>query len=94
VSPYVFRLHPYSHVKTQQWNLVYVPYCTGDIYVGDSVQVYTGSRRRRAAARLAPQRRAQRVAVLAWLKNHLPRPTQMLTAGCSAGSIGALADYD
>ena len=34
------------------------------------------------------------LAVLAWLKNHLPRPTQMLTAGCSAGSIGALADYE
>ena len=40
MSPYVFRVHPYSHVETQQWNLVYVPYCTGDIYVGDSVQIY------------------------------------------------------
>jgi len=94
VSPYVFRAHPYSHVKTQQWNLVYVPYCTGDIYVGDSVQVYEDP-----SGALPPlvwhHNGARNVlAVLAWLKNHLPRPSQMLTAGCSAGSIGALAGYD
>jgi len=94
VSPYIFRLHPYDRVKTQDWNLVYVPYCTGDIYVGDAVQVYEDP------AGIEPplvwhHNGARNVlAVLAWLRDNLPRPTQMLTAGCSAGSIGALAGYD
>ena len=34
------RLHPWTRVKTQNWNMVYVPYCTGDIYSGDKVAVY------------------------------------------------------
>jgi hypothetical protein len=94
VSPYVFRAHPYSHVKTQQWNLVYVPYCTGDIYVGDSVQVYEDPSGVEPPLVWHHNGARNVLAVLAWLKNHLPRPTQMLTAGCSAGSIGALAGYD
>jgi hypothetical protein len=32
-------------------------------------------------------------AVEAWLKNHLPRPTQMLSTGCSAGGTGSLNNY-
>src|SRR5690606_12100748 len=32
VSPLVVRLHPWTRTKTQNWNMVYVPYCTGDIY--------------------------------------------------------------
>jgi hypothetical protein len=32
-------------------------------------------------------------AVIAWLRNNLPRPTQMLSTGCSAGGIGSLNNY-
>jgi hypothetical protein len=81
-------------VKTQQWNIVYVPYCTGDIYVGDSVQIYEDPAGVEAPLVWHHNGARNVLAVLAWLKNHLPRPTQMLAAGCSAGSIGALADYE
>jgi hypothetical protein len=94
VSPFVFREHPYSRVKTQQWNMVYVPYCTGDIYVGDSVQIYEDPAGVEPPLVWHHNGARNVLAVLAWLKNHLPRPTQMLAAGCSAGSIGALADYE
>ncbi|HJS36043.1 MAG TPA: pectin acetylesterase-family hydrolase, partial [Pseudoxanthomonas sp.] len=40
VSPFVTRVSPFDGVKTQGWNMVYVPYCTGDIYSGDRVAVY------------------------------------------------------
>lgn len=94
VSPYVFRLHPYSRVKTQDWNMVYVPYCTGDIYVGDSVQIYEDPDGVQEPLVWHHNGARNVLAVIAWLRNNLPRSTQLLTAGCSAGSIGALADYD
>ncbi|MGH7289335.1 MAG: pectin acetylesterase-family hydrolase [Myxococcota bacterium] len=94
VSPYVFRAHPYSRVKTQDWNMVYVPYCTGDIYVGDTVQVYADPAGVEPPLIWHHNGARNVLAVLAWLKDNLPRPTQMLTAGCSAGSIGALAGYE
>jgi hypothetical protein len=31
--------------------------------------------------------------VVAWLRDHLPRSTQMLSTGCSAGGIGSLDNY-
>ena len=40
VSPFVTRISPFDAVKTQRWNMVYVPYCTGDIYSGDKVAIY------------------------------------------------------
>ena len=36
-SPFVFRLHPWSRNKVQDWTLVYIPYCTGDIYGGGGI---------------------------------------------------------
>jgi hypothetical protein len=94
VSPFVVRVHPWTRVKTQEWNMVYVPYCTGDVYVGDTVQVYEDPEGTQPPLVWHHNGARNTVAVLAWLRDNLPRPTQMLTTGCSAGSIGALADYE
>lgn len=92
-SPLIYTFHPYNRFKTGQWNLVYVPYCTGDIYIGDKTQVYEDP------AGQAPDlvwhhnglRNVQ--AVTSWVKNNLRRPRQLAVGGCSAGSIGALLNY-
>jgi hypothetical protein len=93
VTPFITRVTPFDSVKTQQWNMVYVPYCTGDIYSGDSVAVYedpTG-----AEEPLVWHHNGLRNsrAVVAWLKDNLERPTQMLSTGCSAGGAGSLTNY-
>ncbi|MEO0366411.1 MAG: pectin acetylesterase-family hydrolase [Pseudomonadota bacterium] len=93
VSPFVFRLHPYSRVKTQDWNIVYVPYCTGDVYSGDRTAIYedpTGSE-----PPLVYHHNGMRNtrAVLAWLRQNLPRSGQQLVTGCSAGGAGAFVNY-
>ncbi|MFV8784140.1 pectin acetylesterase-family hydrolase [Microbulbifer sp. SA54] len=93
VSPLIYTHHPYNQFKTGEWNLVYVPYCTGDIYVGDKTEIYTN-----------PDDSSQQLiwhhnglrnvqAVVSWVKNNLQKPRQMVAAGCSAGSIGALLNY-
>lgn len=93
VSPFVVRAHPWSYVKTQNWNMVYLPYCTGDVYSGDKVATYTDPTGQDAPLVWHHNGMRNTRAVIAWLKNHLPRPTQMLSTGCSAGGIGALNNY-
>ncbi|HEX7038179.1 MAG TPA: pectin acetylesterase-family hydrolase [Pseudomonadales bacterium] len=92
VSPLVFRDHPWSRVKTQNWNLVYVPYCTGDIYSGDRVAVYPNPD---GGAPLIWHHNGLRNvrAVLSWIRDNLQRPAQLLSSGCSAGGVGSLVNY-
>ncbi|HKE93467.1 MAG TPA: pectin acetylesterase-family hydrolase [Povalibacter sp.] len=93
VSPFIVRLHPWTFVKTQNWNMVYVPYCTGDVYGGDRVAVYSDPGGQNPPLVWYHNGLRNVRAVIAWLKNNLPRPTQMLSTGCSAGGIGSLDNY-
>ncbi|MFP6799293.1 MAG: pectin acetylesterase-family hydrolase [Pseudomonas sp.] len=93
VSPFVVRLHPWTRVKTQNWNMVYVPYCTGDIYSGDKVAIYEDPQSQKAPLIWHHNGLRNMRAVVGWLKDNLPRPTQMLTTGCSAGGAGSLTNY-
>ncbi|TQV87202.1 pectin acetylesterase-family hydrolase [Aliikangiella coralliicola] len=93
VSPLVFRLHPWTSVKSQNWNMVYVPYCTGDTYTGDKVALYEDPSGENEPLVWHHNGVKNMRAVIAWLKNNLQRPAQMLVSGCSAGSTGTLANY-
>lgn len=93
VSPFVTRVSPFDSVKTQKWNMVYVPYCTGDLYSGDRVAVYTDPQAVNAPLVWHHNGMRNTRAVVSWLKDNLPRPTQMLSTGCSAGGAGSLTNY-
>lgn len=93
VSPLIYTHHPYNQFKTGEWNLVYVPYCTGDIYVGDKTEVYTDASGNNAPLIWHHNGLRNVQAVVSWVKNNLKKPKQMAVAGCSAGSIGALLNY-
>lgn len=75
------------------WNIVFVPYCTGDVHIGDRDAVYedpTG-----AAPPLSWQHRGYRntQSVIAWMQEQFPRVDRMLVSGCSAGGAGAINNY-
>ncbi|WP_193166374.1 pectin acetylesterase-family hydrolase [Microbulbifer hainanensis] len=93
VSPLIYTHHPYNQFKTGEWNLVYVPYCTGDIYVGDKTEVYTDPTGQNPDLIWHHNGLRNVQAVVSWVKNNLQKPKQMVAAGCSAGSIGALLNY-
>ncbi|MET1076530.1 MAG: pectin acetylesterase-family hydrolase [Pseudomonas sp.] len=93
VSPFVVRLHPWTRVKTQNWNLVYVPYCTGDTYAGDKVAIYPNPQSPQAPLVWHHNGLRNLRAVTGWLKDHLPRPGQLLNTGCSAGGAGSLMHH-
>ena len=93
VSPFVTRISPLDTAKTQNWNMVYIPYCTGDVYSGDRVATYENPKDSEQSLVWHHNGLRNSRAVVAWLKNNLPRPTQMLSTGCSAGGTGSLTNY-
>lgn len=93
VSPLIYTHHPYNQFKTGEWNLVYVPYCTGDIYVGDKTEIYADPSGENSDLVWHHNGLRNVQAVTSWVKNNLQKPKQLVTAGCSAGSIGALLNY-
>ena len=69
------------------FTLVFVPYCTGDVHAGDSVQTYAGTIWRHRGHRNLD-------AALAWIDANLPHPARVVISGSSAGGFGALLGYD
>ncbi|MBI5333605.1 MAG: hypothetical protein HZB72_03290 [Burkholderiales bacterium] len=92
VTPFTARIHPLQAVQTQSWNIVYVPYCTGDVHTGNQVNVYTDAD---PAQPLTYFHRGDKNgrALAAWLKANLPRPEHLLVTGFSAGGVGSTAQY-
>ena len=70
-----------------------MPYCTGDIYSGDKVAVYSDPTGAKPPLVWHHNGTRNTRAVVSWLKDNLPRPTQMLSTGCSAGGAGSLTNY-
>lgn len=92
VTPFSARLNPFQSVRTQSWNMVYLPYCTGDVHTGSKLQVYADANP--AAPRTQFHRGQANVRAAAqWLRSHLGRPNQLLLTGFSAGGVGSTATY-
>lgn len=88
ITPFTARIHPLTSVQTQGWNIVYVPYCTGDVHTGNKVNVYDD------AQPDAPTTYYHRGivngnALANWLAANLSRPSKLLVTGFSAGGAGA-----
>ncbi len=91
-TPFNSRLHPLQHVQTQSWNIVFMPYCTGDVHTGNKTMVYADA----DPSKPLPYQHRGSVnsdAAAAWLKANLPRPEQLLVTGFSAGAAGATSNY-
>jgi hypothetical protein len=73
------------------WNLVFVPYCTGDVHAGDNVTEYKDSN---GVART--YHHVGRANIAAYLKRlgTTFSPEKLVVSGSSAGGFGAAFDYD
>lgn len=71
----------------REFTVVLVPYCTGDLHVGDAVRRYGDD----PGARPVHHHGARNVAaVLRWVEENVAPPRQVVVAGASAGAYGAL----
>lgn len=92
VTPFSSRLNPFQGSRTQSWNQVYLPYCTGDVHTGSALSVYEDANP--AAPRVQYHRGQANVRAAAqWLRSNLGRPGQLLLTGFSAGGVGSTATY-
>lgn len=76
----------------KEWNLVFMPYCTGDVHTGNNEMVYEDPE---GGAPLTYRHHghANVMATVAWLNNQFPNVGKLLVTGCSAGGAGSLINY-
>lgn len=91
-TPLVTRFPLLGKIFTQGWNMVYVPYCTGDVHAGANVVVYNDADPTKP---LTYYHRGYKnaKALGAWMAANMPQPEQLLVTGASAGGVGATANY-
>lgn len=74
----------------RDYTVVYAPYCSGDVHLGDAEQHYpVPAIGDRGASEVNIQHRGwvNASAALAWIRDHIPAPRQIFVTGSSAGSI-------
>jgi hypothetical protein len=69
------------------WTLVFVPYCTGDVHVGESTATHAG-------VSWNHHGRANLEFAIAALTTALPAPAKLAVTGSSAGGFGSLLAFD
>lgn len=92
VTPFTARNDPFQAVPTQSWNIVYMPYCTGDVHSGSKVTVYADANP--AEPRTQYHRGQANIRGAAqWLRSTLGQPQDLLLTGFSAGGVGSTTTY-
>ncbi len=75
----------------KDWNLFFIPYCTGDLHIGNADVVYTNGS---TSTTFHHKGRANTEAFLARIAATVPAPEQVVVTGTSAGGFGAALNYD
>lgn len=85
--------HPANPVA--DWNMVYIPYCTGDIHAGSATRTYTSFGHPLFPNPPGNQFTIQHrgfdnfMVVLDWMRKNFDQPKNVLVTGVSAGGYGA-----
>jgi len=75
------------------WNRVFVPYCTGDIYLGSRVQTYVDPDGVGPDVEFHHMGHQNMLLVIEELNEMFAEVPRMLVSGCSAGGVGSLNNY-
>jgi hypothetical protein len=78
---------------TADWNLVYVPYCTGDVHTGNNVITYEDPEGVGAPIVFQHAGHANVLAISEYLAGQFPMIDRLFVTGCSAGGAGSLINY-
>lgn len=78
---------------TADWNLVYMPYCTGDVHTGNNVIKYKDPNGKEPDLEFHHAGHTNSVAVADYLAKQFPATDRLFVTGCSAGGAGSLINY-
>ena len=78
---------------TQDFNMVYVPYCTGDVHTGNNVITYKDPMGVGADLEFHHAGHTNVLAIADYLRKQFPATDRLFLTGCSAGGAGSLINY-
>jgi hypothetical protein len=98
---YLNLLRRTSDNPAQNYNMVFVSYCTGDVHIGNAVTTYTssgpvdGGSGEGGTGQIVYNHagHANTLAVIDWLKTTFTTVPKLLVTGCSAGGAGSTLSY-
>ncbi len=73
----------------KDWHMVYIPYCTGDLGIGQKDNVYVDDYGGGPSVTIRHRGAVNVQAVLRWLSDNLPSPDEVFVTGASAGSMSS-----
>jgi hypothetical protein len=91
ISPFLQRFDLTS--PTRDWNMVYVPYCTGDVHTGNNVIEYEDETGVEAPVTFHHAGHDNVGKVVEWIDGNFTHIPKMLITGCSAGGAGSITNY-
>jgi hypothetical protein len=77
----------------RDWNVVFVPYCTGDLHTGKNVVSYENPDPSGAPLEFRHDGHRNVERVIEWIAETFTTIPKLLVNGCSAGGAGALTNY-
>jgi Pectinacetylesterase len=86
-------LRPKNPIATNGWDVVYMPYCTGDVHVGNNVVTYTDPTGQNPPIVFRHVGFNNTVAALNFLHTRFPSINKLLITGFSAGGVASSAVY-
>ncbi|WP_437927036.1 pectin acetylesterase-family hydrolase [Sorangium sp. So ce291] len=82
-----------TDLVTKGWNIVYMPYCTGDVHVGNSVVTYTDPTGAEPPLTWHHSGFDNTIAAASYAKAQLPRAQKLLVTGYSAGGAATTSAF-
>lgn len=86
-------LRPLNPIVTQGWDVVYMPYCTGDVHVGNNTVVYDDPSGQNPPLTFHHNGYNNTAAAMAYLATQFPSIDRLLVTGFSAGGVASSAAY-
>jgi hypothetical protein len=87
ISPFLSRFDDTN--PSRDWNMIYVPYCTGDVHSGNRVVTYEGN----PNVEFHHDGHDAVQEVVKWIDGNFTHIPKMLVTGCSAGGVGSIVNY-
>ncbi|WNG26030.1 hypothetical protein F0U62_19880 [Cystobacter fuscus] len=82
-----------TDIATKDWNIVYLPYCTGDVHVGNNVATYADQTGQQPPLSWHHSGYKNSLAAINYAKNQFPNVQKLLVTGFSAGGTATSSSY-
>ncbi|MFN2427163.1 MAG: pectin acetylesterase-family hydrolase [Candidatus Binatia bacterium] len=82
-----------DNIATNGWDVVYMPYCTGDVHTGNSTKTYTDPTGVNPPLTWRHNGFNNTVAAANFLRGRFPSINKLLVTGFSAGGVGTVTQY-